>query len=261
MHTDQWLKDHFFEPEKLCKLANPDVKDEVHFYQYLKQFGMYHPSKSNLSVFQSLLENKVWIQVENIYKTYRHKWNGLDVPIYIFPINSANHVFMNQLKGKSGISFPDKIFLFLGKDLKKKEMEAIFIHEYHHVNRMNSLKKEPENYTLLDSVIFEGFAEIAVRHYCGKDYTAFWTTHYAKENIHKLIKHTYAPQFHITRNELTHDILLFGGRKTIPPHFGYAVGYEICKEYLKKNPTTIQDTFSIPSEEILQKSGIISSNE
>lgn len=44
-------------------------------------------------------------------------------------------------ENKSGVSFPNQLFLFIGEVENDKELEALFIHEYHHVCRIHHQKK------------------------------------------------------------------------------------------------------------------------
>ncbi len=66
------------------------------------------------------------------------------------------------------------MFLFLTPLEDEKELEALIIHEYHHVCRMNKITKPIQEYTLLDSMVMEGLAEYTVENYCGKNYNAKW---------------------------------------------------------------------------------------
>lgn len=257
--TDKWLDKYYDQPEKMCKMAKPEVKDEHDFYRYLTQFGMYRPSRNGLRMVEGLKEKEVWKQLDIIYKKYRKKWNGSKVDIYVFPINKANRFFMRQLKGRSGLSFSDKIFLFISDQLEEKDLEALFVHEYHHATRMTYYKKQPEDYTLLDSVIFEGFAEVAVLNNCGKAYTAYWTDFYSENQLKKYIEELYLPNFDITRKNVRHDELLFGGKNRIPTMLGYAVGYEISKRFIQSNQITILDTFTISSKDVLEKNSLFDS--
>ncbi|MCJ7840367.1 DUF2268 domain-containing protein [Lederbergia sp. NSJ-179] len=251
--TDNWMEEHFEQPWIMGKMARPEIKDEHDFYQYLVQFGMYEPSKQSFKVFETLKKEKVWERVASIYQSYRKKWRGPAVKIYLFPVNQNNRFFRQQLRGRAGLSFSDSLFLFLSDGLEEKELEALFVHEYHHATRMGKYKKEKDDYTLLDSILFEGLAEVAVLNCCGKKYTAFWTDLHNKDFLKRRTETAYKPHFHIKRNHPLHDQLLFGGRKGIPHMMGYAVGYEIAKGYIKENKITILETFSLPSEKVLEK--------
>src|SRR5690606_15167426 len=249
--TDKWLDEFHDNPIELCKKANPGVKDANDFYKYLRLFGMYTPSEQTKKTIGILKKEKIWSKVDHFYQNYRKKWRGPNVDIYIFPINENQHFFMGQLKGKSGIAFTNKLFLFVKNGLEEKELEALFVHEYHHVTRMRKYKKELEQYTLLDSIIFEGLAELAVLNCCGKKYLAQWTKEFSNERIAYFMKHIYEPNLSVTREDRSHDDFLFG-RRGIPRMLGYAVGFELVKGYVKNNKITMLDSFEMKSEEFLR---------
>ena len=79
-----------------------------------------------------------------------------------------------KMDHKAGVSFKNKMFLFLTPLQDEKELEALIVHEYHHVCRLNKLVKPLDEYTLIDSIVMEGFAEYVVTKYCGKEYNAKW---------------------------------------------------------------------------------------
>lgn len=253
IRTDQWLDEHFFSPTHICSLVNPNPneKDGTRFYHYLRGFGMYEPSIITKRMLDQLKEQQAWEKVEQYFQTYRQRWNGPDVDIYIFPIQPTSQ-FMRYLKGRSGVAFPNKIFLFLSPTSDIKNWESIFIHEYHHATRMRKYDRKLEDYNLLDSLIFEGMAEHAVLKYCGKKYTSEWMTSYGKDELKHFWKHHYKPQIEVKKKEPVHDILLLG-KKGIPRLMGYAIGAELIKGYKGKEKLTMQDSFMIPSETIYKE--------
>ena len=190
-------------------MANPDVKDSEDFYSYLKNFGMYKPTRKALTLIQELKEQEAWAKLGQYYASYRRKWRGPDVDIYIFPIDTSNSFFMRHLQGRSGLAFQNKIFLFLSPISDEKHWEALMIHEYHHATRMSRNKLNPNKYTLLDSLVFEGLAENAVLEYCGEDYVAYWTNLYQEKRLKYYWNNIYEHQLQLTRKNPAHDNLLF----------------------------------------------------
>ncbi|MCM3682792.1 DUF2268 domain-containing protein [Mesobacillus subterraneus] len=182
---------------------------------------------------------------------YKKKWKGPDIPIFIFPMNESNSRLMKEGKGKSGVSFIDKLFLFLTPIDDLKQLEALFVHEYHHVCRMNGLKKSPAEYTLLDSIILEGLAEHAVAENCGDKFTGEWSRRYSTEYLSEFWKNDLSEKLSIKRNDRQHDQILFGlGSR--PRLLGYAIGYEIIKQYKQHEYFTEKASFSIPSEDFIK---------
>ncbi|GIN19231.1 MAG TPA: hypothetical protein DEO65_09855 [Bacillus bacterium] len=249
IQTDAWMDEHFFNPLELCNLASPDVENHAQYYQYLRRFGMYQPSRRTYEMFTRLKEQEAWQHVEKYYKKYKKLWKGPDVDIYIFPIEPTRQ-FMLEMKGRSGLTFPDKIFLFLSPVDDVKIWESLLVHEYHHAARMNRYNKDPEDYNLLDSLIFEGLAEHAVQKYCGKEYTADWMRLYERDHLQHYWNRVYKERLQLSKKHPFHDDLLFG-RKGIPRMMGYALGADIIMGYEGKHPLTVQESFNIPSEKIL----------
>ncbi|ESU32609.1 hypothetical protein G3A_10330 [Bacillus sp. 17376] len=198
--------------------------------------------------FEELKEGKYWSKIERIFVKYKRKWKGPDIPIFIFPMDQSNSRLMREGKGKSGLSFIDKMFIFLSPIDDEKELEALFVHEYHHVCRMQAQKKNPEEYTLLDSIILEGLAEHAVAENCGEKYTGEWSRRYSTKFLAGFWEKEIAERLSIKRNKRQHDELLFGLGDN-PRLLGYAIGYEIVKQYKQHGYFTEKASFKIPSTE------------
>ncbi|MBS4210642.1 DUF2268 domain-containing putative Zn-dependent protease [Bacillus sp. FJAT-50079] len=247
--TDEWLEEHFTNPFKLCELAVPEV-DSRSFYYYVKRFGMYEPSEQTRDVVKKLKEQDVWNKVDRFYRLYKKKWSGPEVDIYIFPIDLHQSFFRERLKGRSGLAYKNKIFLFLTDEKDEKGWEALFIHEYHHAARMAKQKKEISEYTLLDSLMIEGLAEHAVLLYCGKKFTARWENDFSSEMLKYYWKHIYEPNVAANRESVLHDDLLLG-RRRIPRMMGYAIGGKLVDGYLRNNSLSIKESFDIQAEKLL----------
>lgn len=222
--------------------ANPQK-----IYDYLLEFGMYKPSRRSKKNFEELLGRQQWNKIEKIFLKYKKKWDGPDIPIFIFPMNEGNARLMKEGKGKSGVSFRDKLFLFLTPIEDEKEIEALFVHEYHHVCRMQRQQKDPSEYTLLDSIILEGLAEHAVLMNCGEQYTGEWSRRYSTETLAGYWENGLSEKLFITRKDKMHDQLLFGlGNR--PRLLGYAMGFEMVKQYKQRENFTEKASFKIPSK-------------
>lgn len=209
---------------------------------------MYKPNHRTRKTLEKLEEGKFWSVIEGIYLKYKRKWKGPDIPILIFPMDHSNSRLMREGNGKSGLSFIDKMFLFLTPVEDEKELEALFVHEYHHVCRMQALKKNPEEYTLLDSIILEGLAEHAVAENCGEKYTGEWSRRYSTTVLAGFWEKELKEKLSIKRNDRQHDELLFGLGSN-PRLLGYAMGYEIVKQYKQHGNFTEKTSFKIPSGE------------
>lgn len=248
IETNEWLEKNFYHPEHICGLAYAP-EEGSRFYRYLRQFGMYEPSRTTFALFHELKKQNAWEKIDEIYQKYHQKWKKHDVDIYIFPINPTRQ-FLQGLKGRSGAAFPKKLFLFLSPTEDRKNWESLFVHEYHHSTRMHHYKKVPEDYHLLDSLVFEGLAEHAVQKYCGKEYLSEWTGKYSPDMLRAYWERHYKPNLELKKHHPRHDQLLFGGRG-VPVMMGYAIGADLVKGYKGRKPLTVQHSFQIPSEEIL----------
>lgn len=253
MRTDNWLEKWMDEPLKVCKKVVSEQENIRSFYEYLKFFGMYQPSRLSRNIFNNLKEMNVWEKVNKIFLKYKKLWNGPDIPIYIFPINANNRQLIRQTNGKSGVTFKNKMFLFLSSTNDEKEWEALFVHEYHHATRMNKIKKEVKDYNLLDSLILEGLAEYAVQEYCGEKYLNIWCKTYSEKQLKFYWNNDFKDKLEINRNYSIHDDLLFG-KKFVPAMMGYALGYRIIVEYSRKHDLTTMKGLSMQSEELLVRS-------
>ncbi len=245
--TDEWLEKDFYDPEKLCrKLLSSEVEAPGELYRYLLRYGMYRPGRMAMNTFRELIKKETWLKAKNIYEHYQKLWGGPDIPVYIFPKNRRQN---ETEPAKSGVSFKDKMFLFLNDLKNRKELEALIIHEYHHVCRLNRCQKQMEDYTLLDSIVIEGFAEFAVTKYCGSDFNAKWTTFYSKEELAYYWKEVIMDHLTIKRTHPLHDRLLYGlGR--YPELLGYAIGYQLVMNQKERKSWTIQDSFTLKAEDI-----------
>lgn len=253
IRTDKWLEEEFDHPAKICEKLQPSFSGQnaSRIYQQLAGFGMYRPSRMTNEIFNKMKENKVWEEVDRIALAYKKKWAGPDVPIYLFPIGQERSIFSRQEeKVKGGVSYPDKMFLFLSNNLTIGELEALFVHEYHHICRLNRQTKKFEDYTLLDSIIIEGLAEYTVYVHCGKNYLAEWCSMYSETELKKLSDKYLFDNLELKKSEKKHDDLLYGSGR-IPKLLGYAAGFKIVENYYKENHYSTKSSFTLPAKSFL----------
>ncbi|WP_160724685.1 DUF2268 domain-containing protein [Bacillus sp. USDA818B3_A] len=253
IRTDEWLEADFDNPLNICEKLIPYFKGQTkrEIYSELINFGMYQPSRSSRAYQTELIKQQAWEKVEQTLSKYRDRWNGPDIPIFIFPIAQTGGLFRRAEKGKAGVSFPDKLFLFLSNYDDPKEIEALIVHEYHHVCRMNRLNKKIEEYTLLDSLIIEGLAEYTVLKNCGPEYLASWCTAYSEKELSTFWERYLKNQLGKKKVERGHDDLLYGGGR-YPKLMGYAMGYYIIKNYYKMNNYSIKLSFTTQADRYIE---------
>ncbi|MGM0846855.1 MAG: DUF2268 domain-containing protein [Bacillota bacterium] len=246
IETSKWLDEYAQEPEKLLMKKGITENDSAKLYEYLKSFGMYSPSGYTEQLVTSLKERDAWKVISIFYRKYRSLWRGPSVPVYIFPVQVSRGIFSSGLK-KSGVSFRDEIYLFLSEEEDVKEWEALFVHEYHHCKRMNLLKKNPEQYTLLDSIIFEGLAEDAVKEYCGEQYVSGWAKKYSEHLLQKLWNQHIKNELDLRRKDSKHDQLLLG-RGRYPTMLGYAIGFYIVEKFREKHGMSSKEMMELDAD-------------
>lgn len=250
VRTDTWLENDFHNPKKICK----QIYSNSDFYSYLVQFGMYKPNRKSWRNFLWLKEQKVWEYVEKLFKSYQVRWDGPEVDIYIFPIESGLS-FRNGARDKGGVALKGQMFLFIGEVEDEKEIEALFVHEYHHVCRMDRQNKDTKEYTLLDSMVLEGLAENAVEHYCGKDYLAKWCDFYTPDQLQQYWEDFLKDNLNIKRDNKQHDLILFG-KNRYPRLVGYSFGYYLTRNNFQKINFSAKINFDSPSEYFINRNKI-----
>ncbi|WP_099156854.1 DUF2268 domain-containing protein [Virgibacillus ndiopensis] len=254
IRTDNWLLDSYENPIELC-IKLESYFDDVHssdICNYLSLHGMYRqPSKNGKKLIDSMKKKKVWDIVEIEEQDLQKKWRGPDIPIFIFPSDTTNRKIQQDLNGKSGLAFKDKLFLFVSEVNVEKEIKALFTHEYNHICRLSNHQKDENDYTLLDTIIVEGLAENAVREHVGKEFVASWTAYYTTKQLEYMWNNLLFPNRSLSKKDRNHTNILYGFRR-YPKMAGYCVGYYLVKKYMEHNSLTSYDLLSIKTETIAQ---------
>ena len=251
IRTDKWLEESFKDREQIEEqiLDAVNTREQV-LIEALNKSGLYRPNRKTKKTFQVMKERKIWNRVSHYYKKYKKEWDGPDIPIFLFPMASEGFsLFRSPTKHKSGIAFYDKLFLFMTEDVKDKELEALFIHEYHHSTRLKYLG-ERAKYRLVDSIVMEGLAEFAVSEYCGDSYLAPWVTNLNIKDLERIYKEKFKPNLELKRSNSLHDKLLYG-HGSMPKMTGYAVGYKLVKDFAKKHSFLTKDMIGLSSNRIV----------
>lgn len=246
VETYKWLEKAESPKDIEAKILKQIHSTDNGFLEKLYQHGLTKFNRFSSAIFNNMKEKKVWEQTELYLKKYMKLWGGPDVPVFLFPARGS----LFAVSRKSGVAFQKSLFLFVPTEITVKELEVIFIHEYHHVCRLHYMKNNHES-TLLDTVVMEGLAEKAVEEYCGKNYVAPWTTGILEKDLEQLISKVYKPNFQTKKEDPRHDLFIYGSNG-IPKMAGYAVGYYIVNRYVKeKNQKTIQ-MLTLPSTTFLK---------
>ncbi|MBU5266443.1 DUF2268 domain-containing protein [Virgibacillus proomii] len=249
VRTDEWLLKDYNHPIKITKrvesyFSNAEAEE---IYSHLTKYGMYRKPLSKKRIKQ-MQDAQIWKIIDLEYAKLKKEWSGPDVPIFIFP-SDTNHRLMKEYNGKSGLTFKDKIFLFVFEGNTESEIHALLTHEYNHVCRLNKYQKPEEKYTLLDTIILEGMAEYAVRKQLGKDYTATYIGKYTDETLKRFWNKLILPNAQLKAGNKKYVQLLYGSQ-FYPKMLGYCVGEYLVRNYANTHNMSVKDLFQIKSEEI-----------
>ncbi|MFS0674426.1 DUF2268 domain-containing protein [Ornithinibacillus sp. 179-J 7C1 HS] len=251
--TDKWLQADYDNPILLCsritKYFNNVSAHEL--YQHLKLHGMYQPTPHGKVQVETLLENDVWNTLNKEFQLLQQEWDGPDIPIYIFPSDSTNDELKEIFQGKSGLSFKDKLFLFVSEGNTEKELQALFTHEYNHVCRLTKWKKNEKDYVLLDTIILEGIAENSVLERMGVEYVGSWASYYSESDLNEIWNDLIFPNRNISKSDFLHHMLLYGIDE-FPKMGGYCVGNYLVKKFLKEFNISSKDVLSMETNTIAQ---------
>ena len=210
--TELWLEEHFDDPIKICSrlASSSNKKDAAELYDYLVSFGMYQPNPIAKEMFHRLKDEDSWSKVENIYVKYKTKWNGPDIPVYIFPLKKTRFA---KIDHKSGVSFKNKMFLFLTPSLDEKELEALIVHEYHHICRLKYLSKAVSGIHFIRFHSNGGVCGVCCNKICGKNYNAKWISYYNNEELDYYWKKYFMKNLQAKKTEPIHDAIIIWKRK------------------------------------------------
>ncbi|WP_338452813.1 DUF2268 domain-containing protein [Niallia oryzisoli] len=251
IRTDQWLLHSFDNPIEICERLIIHFHDAntSEVYEYLNLHGMYFPFDDGGKLIRKLQNQQVWEIVQNEEQYLQKAWEGPDVPVYIFPSDPFNPLLKREFNGKSGLSFKDKLFLFISENNNEKEIRSLFTHEYNHVCRLSKYPKPEDDYVLLDAIILEGLAENAVDEQVGEEFVSAWASYYSIEELENMWKELVYPNRNCLNTDSKYQDILSGSH-LYPKMTGYCVGYFLVKKYLEENSLTSKELLTIESAKI-----------
>ncbi|HLR80114.1 MAG TPA: DUF2268 domain-containing protein [Bacillota bacterium] len=252
--TNEWIRTNGHRPihicEKLAEYFSDASATDIH--QHLIAHGMYHqPTKQNDWLIKNEEEKNVWTIIQKEEILLKNKWKGPDIPIFILPTDPFNRRLRREHRGKSGLAFHDKLFLFISTEQEVKEIKALFTHEYNHVCRLANDEKSEEDYTLIDTMVLEGLAEYAVFRRFGKSYAASWISYYSTKQLKRLWKTLILPNSELPQEHPKHEAILYGLRM-YPRMIGYCVGYYLVHNYMKTTDLSFIEVLKLPAKQIAQ---------
>lgn len=228
--------------EQFIKDITSDISDSVTGYagfynkKYLRDYLLTILFDNDDSVANlprvKLNQNKVLTVIGDVLRKMESKLTSHQVKIYIFPSFSA--FVREKMGGTSGRApWVRTILLFIDPTTNwKRSLEETVAHEYVHTLSLQEHKWS----TLEDSIIFEGLAENFVQYlYKYKRPISPWSSSLsrkdAKKYFRKMKKKLHSKDFSVYMG-------VFFGDKDYPLWTGYAVGYNLVKEYIEKHKNT-----------------------
>lgn len=254
VRTDKWLLKEGTIPEEMCErlVKHFPSGDGSHIYSHLIANGMYKKQHVTTQFLEKWSRTIPWAKLTNLYHHLKTDWHGPEIPIYTFPVDRTNRHIQAKLRGKSGLSFKDKLFLFLPNNPEWNEIKALLTHEYNHTCRLFHLKQNEFDCTFLDVCLMEGLAESAVKEKVGDQSISDWARYYNKKQAVSFY-HRYVKQNEqlMQNNRKFHKLLY--GRSLFPEMLGYSVGFHIVQDYLEANKEQkIQQLLRMKSETIMK---------
>lgn len=265
--TDQWLKDYLnsksgtmekdmaLQREILCRklIAYFPNATAYDIHHHLLQNGLFLPSASDQKVIEAMCRKDYWKIIVEELKQLISKWNGPDIPVFIFPSNLKNKQLRVDFNGRSGLAYQDKICLFISSRTSEAELQALLTHEYNHVCRLQYLNKKEEDIQLLDAMVLEGMAEMAVYERLGKKYLAKWTSIYSLAYVLTYWSEWFAPNLDSKKIDMRHNLLMYGDY-SIPKWLGYNMGFHLVASFAENKQIELDKILRIPSKVILDGS-------
>ncbi|WP_117168232.1 DUF2268 domain-containing protein [Paraliobacillus sediminis] len=221
---------------------------------HLLQHGLFFPDPHDKQIILTMIKRNYWRKVEEQFASLKLKWKGPEVPVLLFPSDFTNNRLQEEFSGLSGLSYPDKVFLFITDDTPLKKLEALLTHEYSHVYRLQYNHSKDKTLTLSDAIVLEGIAEIAVKKIVGNTYLSKAGSLHTKEEAQFYWNEWIKPNQHLVKTNAQHDRLMYGGEE-IPKWAGYNVGFHLVENYMEINKISLLELLQTPTDTIIEKSG------
>lgn len=222
-------------------------KSKKYLKQYL-QFQIFDDKECNNLPKYNFDKKKIFRIIEDTLAKCHNKLLAKPTRIFLFP--SFNSFVKNKMGGVGGFSpWKNTTLIDINPTVKNWEtaLKNTICHEYNHSEVYNYHKWE----SLLDSIIFEGFAEHFREQVIGGG-RAPWTKAVAQNKCKR-----YFSKLKEKLNSKNHQLYreVFFGSEKYPLWLGYSLGYLIVKLFLSKNKEKSWiDIVKIKPKEILKQS-------
>ncbi|MBM7540973.1 DUF2268 domain-containing protein [Amphibacillus cookii] len=230
-----------------------DDTDPIELQWCLQSYGLFQENELNNNHIEQFVSSNIWDDIETDFTVLQYNWQGPEVALFLLPSDCNNQQLMDTFHGVSGLSYADKLFLFIHKDSSHQQIQALLTHEYSHVYRLKRLYKRDDQLTLGDSIILEGIAEKIVRLNADEDSTYNTALKYSDDqlsNAQLLWQQVVKKNLNLPNHHPFHDRIMYGGGE-IPHSTGYLVGYALVNRWCQLHQPTIIDLLNIPANHIL----------
>ncbi|GAA5416051.1 hypothetical protein Pryu01_01083 [Paraliobacillus ryukyuensis] len=261
--TQAWLQAYMVEKETLVSeglniqqatLCQPLVSYFEHaspqdIQIHLIQHGMFHPDPTDRTVIDRIIDQDYWEQTRKQLQDLERIFGKQDGTIFIFPSDTTNPRLQTEFDGVAGLSYHDKLFLFISDQITTLQLKILLTHEYSHVCRLH--KVSTSNLTLADGLILEGIAELAVKEIVGEAYCAPWVGLYNQVELKSIWEDWLQPNLTLPPTSWMHHALMYGS-DSIPKWAGYAYGFQLVQEFQRQNQVSLQNLVTMPTNDFIQ---------
>lgn len=147
-------------------------------------------------------------------------------------------------------------------DYTLPRVEGASVHELNHNVRFSVVPFIPMQVTVADYIVAEGLAESFAAELFGEEVVGYFVTDFSEEELvtaRRIISDALdVTGFDAVRGYIFGDALaeFMGLPKAGVPNFaGYATGYRMVRQYLKRTGKSVAETTFLPSHEIIAESG------
>jgi uncharacterized protein YjaZ len=201
--------------------------------------------------------------VERAERLLRPAESGIRLESLLFTLALGDRMKLGNVHGFSGFGGNpgQAIVVVWPSDYNVPRLPSIAAHEFHHNVRLSFEPWSAET-TVGQYLVVEGLAEAFAAEMFGEDMLGPWV-HSLSEDQHEEVRPRYREALRITGfNEIRRYIFgdMEGGERFgipkigLPPHAGYAVGYRVVREYLKRSGMSAAEATYVPWEAIVEES-------
>ncbi len=147
-------------------------------------------------------------------------------------------------------------------DYTLPRVEGASVHELNHNVRFKVVPFLPMQVTVADYIVAEGLAESFAAELFGEEIVGYFVTDFSEEELAtatRIISDALdVSGFDAVRGYIFGDTLAGSmglPRVGVPNFAGYAIGYRVVRQYLKRTGKSVAETTFLPSREIIEESG------